>query len=282
MMKRWGMMKAMITINKKCTVHSVADFYIAMTAWANHDIPSEKVFQKFSGSHSFNRAFRIFNFEERMDQPEVFLFHTPGKKSCCPYPHKACWQDMHQETANKFMRLQAHLLYCVAVMVIDFIFETDCVSTISDDAAVRYRCAVCISAEIGGEGSFVSTPISSIACASNIHIGKNVFINGGCLFMARGGITIEDDAQIAANVEFISNNHDPYERMVLLYKPVLIRQGAWIGAGAAILPGVSVGRYAIVGAGSVVTKDVGDYEVVVGNPARLVKTLDAERFGGGK
>ena len=129
-----------------------------------------------------------------------------------------------------------------------------------------------------GEGSFVSTPISSIACAENIHIGKNVFINGGCLFMARGGITIEDNVQIAANAQLISNNHDPYERMVLLCKPVLIKQGAWIGAGATILPGVCVGKYAIVGAGSVVTKDVPDYGVVVGNPARLVKTLEAERF----
>lgn len=129
-----------------------------------------------------------------------------------------------------------------------------------------------------GENSFVSTPISSIACPSGVHIGKNVYINGGCLFMARGGITIEDDVQIAANVQLISNNHDPYERQILLCKPVLIRQGAWIGPGATILPGVCVGKYAIVGAGSVVTKDVPDYAVVVGNPAKVVKTLDPSKF----
>ena len=129
-----------------------------------------------------------------------------------------------------------------------------------------------------GEGSYVSTPISSIACASAIHIGKNVYINGGCLFMARGGITIEDDVQIAANAQLISNNHDPYERQILTCKPVLIRQGAWIGAGATILPGVCVGKYAIVGAASVVAKDVPDYAVVVGNPARVVKLLDSEKF----
>ena len=129
-----------------------------------------------------------------------------------------------------------------------------------------------------GEGSYVSTPISSIACPSGVRIGKNVYINGGCLFMARGGITIEDDVQIAANVQLVSNNHDPYERQILTCKPVLIRQGAWIGAGATILPGVCVGRHAIVGAGSVVTKDVPDYGVVVGNPAKLVKKLDPDRF----
>ena len=96
--------------------------------------------------------------------------------------------------------------------------------------------------------------------------------------MARRGITIEDDVQIAANVQLISNNHDPYERQILLCKPVLIRQGAWIGAGATILPGVCVGKYAIVGAGAVVTKDIPDYAVVVGNPAKIVKVLDSERF----
>lgn len=96
--------------------------------------------------------------------------------------------------------------------------------------------------------------------------------------MARGGITIEDDVQIAANVQMISNNHDPYERQILLCKPVLIRQGAWIGAGATILPGVSIGKYAIIGAGSVVTNDVPDFAVAVGNPAKVVKELDPERF----
>jgi hypothetical protein len=49
--------------------------------------------------------------------------------------------------------------------------------------------------------------------------------------MSAGGITIEDDVQIAANVQLISNNHDPYDRMVIICKPVLIKKKAWIGAG---------------------------------------------------
>lgn len=109
-------------------------------------------------------------------------------------------------------------------------------------------------------------------------MGDRVFINSNLLAMARGGITIENDVQIAANVQLLSNNHDPYDRQVLTCKPVLIREGAWIGAGATILPGVTVGRYAIVGAASVVTHDVGDYEVVVGSPAKCIRTLDADRF----
>ena len=65
---------------------------------------------------------------------------------------------------------------------------------------------------------------------------------------------------------------------MLLCKPIVIKQGAWIGAGASIMAGVTIGKYAIVGAASVVTHDVGDYDVVVGSPARIIKTLDAKKF----
>lgn len=128
-----------------------------------------------------------------------------------------------------------------------------------------------------GEGSTVSAPLQMV-CADRVTIGKNVFINTNLLAMARDGITIEDDVLIAANVSLISNNYDPYERQVLTCKPVVIKKGAWIGAGATVLPGVTVGEHAIVGAASVVIHDVPDYAVVVGNPARVVKTLDASKF----
>ena len=104
-----------------------------------------------------------------------------------------------------------------------------------------------------GQNSYVTTPING-ACVSTMKIGNGVFINSNLLAMARGGITI------------------------LTCKPVLIKEAAWIGAGATILPGVCVGRHAVVGAASVVTKDVPDYAVVVGNPARVIKYLDADRF----
>ena len=128
-----------------------------------------------------------------------------------------------------------------------------------------------------GEGAYVAAPIQG-ACLDRIKMGKNVMINSNLLAMARGGITIEDDVQIAANVQLLTNNHDPYERMVLPCKPILIKKGAWIGAGATILPGICIGEHAIVGAASVVTKDVPACAVVVGNPAKVVKMLEAERF----
>ncbi len=128
-----------------------------------------------------------------------------------------------------------------------------------------------------GSDSYVAAPLSG-ACVSSMKIGNRVFINSNLLAMARGGITIEDDVQIAANVQLLSNNHDVYDRQVLTCKPILIQEGAWIGAGATILPGVSIGKYAVVGAASVVTKDVPDYAIVVGNPAKVIKMLDPEKF----
>ena len=128
-----------------------------------------------------------------------------------------------------------------------------------------------------GEGSFLRAPLAGVAF-DKIRIGKNVFINSNLLTMARGGITIGDNVQIAANVQIITNNHDLYDRMILTCKPVVIEDGAWIGAGATIMPGVTIGKYAVVGSAAVVTHDVGDYEVVVGNPARVLKTLDPEKF----
>ena len=129
-----------------------------------------------------------------------------------------------------------------------------------------------------GEGSRITAPFNLVA-SEHLRIGRDVYIGGNMLGMCRGGIDIEDGVMIAVNVSLLSNNHDLYDREILTCKPVRRCKGAWIGAGASILPGVRVGRYAVVGAGSVVTKDVEDYQVVVGNPARPVKTLDGTRFG---
>ena len=128
-----------------------------------------------------------------------------------------------------------------------------------------------------GERSVLTSPLQGV-CFDRVKIGKNVYIGSNLLTMARGGITIEDGAWIAANVQLLTNNHDLYDRAILYCKPILIKEDAWIGAGATILPGVCVGKHAVVGAGSVVTKDVPDYAVVVGSPAKVVRMLDAEKY----
>ena len=128
-----------------------------------------------------------------------------------------------------------------------------------------------------GEGTIISNQLTVVA-PQNVKMGKNVYVMNGVLLMASGGILVEDYALIAAHAKIISNDHDPYFRPIITCQPVIIKEGAWIGAGAAIMKGVTVGKYAIVGANSVVTKDVPDYAVVVGVPAKVIKYLDPEKF----
>ena len=128
-----------------------------------------------------------------------------------------------------------------------------------------------------GKNSVVNNQLT-VVLPKNVTIGSGVTVMNGALMMAAGGITIEDKVMIAANVQLISNNHDPYDRDVLTCKPIRIKYGAWVGAGATILPGVTVGKYAIVGANSVVSKDIPDYGVAVGTPAKVIKYLDKEKF----
>lgn len=123
-----------------------------------------------------------------------------------------------------------------------------------------------------GEGSRIVAPMT-IVHGDKVRIGRDAIVMPNSLMMASGTITIEDNVQVAAYVKLISNNHDPYDRMVLTCRPVVLKRNCWIGAGAVILPGVTVGENSIVGAGSVVTKDVPDNTVVAGNPAKFVKQL---------
>jgi len=132
--------------------------------------------------------------------------------------------------------------------------------------------------EITGSQIDTSTTVFTpfhINLGTRTRIGKKVFINHACTFLDIGGITIEDEVQIGPNVNVITEGHplNPSERKKLIVKPVLIKQNAWIGAGAIILPDVTVGKNAVVAAGAVVNKDVPDNTVVGGVPAKMIKTI---------
>ncbi len=128
-----------------------------------------------------------------------------------------------------------------------------------------------------GENTVINPPIYTIL-ANKIKIGKNVVIMNGFQCMSAGGLTIEDNTMISLNCVIATNNHDMYDRAVITCKPVHIKKNVWIGVNVTILPGVTIGENAVVGAGAVVTKDVPDNAAVVGNPAKVIKYLDAEKF----
>ena len=112
----------------------------------------------------------------------------------------------------------------------------------------------------------------------NITIGKDVFINSGCHFQDQGGIEIGDGALIGHNVVLATINHDlnPKGNRKNHYAAIKIGAHVWIGSNATVLPGVTIGDYAVVAAGAVVTRDVPAMTVVGGVPARVLKTIQEE------
>lgn len=112
----------------------------------------------------------------------------------------------------------------------------------------------------------------------NIVFGKDVFVNSGCHFQDQGGITVGDGTLIGHNVVLATVNHDLYPKNNRKnhYASIRIGKHVWIGSNATILAGVTVGDWAVIAAGAVVTKDVPAYAVVGGVPAKIIRILTEE------
>jgi acetyltransferase-like isoleucine patch superfamily enzyme len=114
----------------------------------------------------------------------------------------------------------------------------------------------------------------SILGAENMVLGDNVTIDSFTHIWGQGGIRIGNRVMIASNTSITTLTHDHSKECMqktLLKKEIVIEDDVWIGAHCTILPGVTIGKGAVVGAGSVVTKNVEPYAIVVGAPARLLK-----------
>ena len=109
----------------------------------------------------------------------------------------------------------------------------------------------------------------------NIHLGKNIFINSGVMITDLGGVYIGNNVLIGPKVTIATVNHplNPQDRHHVDLKPFYIRQNAWIGTNAVIVPGITISENAVVAAGSVVTHNVPKDTMVAGVPSRITKPL---------
>jgi acetyltransferase-like isoleucine patch superfamily enzyme len=107
-------------------------------------------------------------------------------------------------------------------------------------------------------------------------IGSNVWIGPQCYFHSAGNITIDSNVGIGPNVKMITSYHEygkPIRNQPLIFKPILLEDGCDIGVGSIINPGVTIGKNTQIGSGSVVTRNIPDKVLAVGNPAKVVKNL---------
>ena len=117
------------------------------------------------------------------------------------------------------------------------------------------------------------------SCPQNIECGNGVTINPMCYFAAKGGIIIGDGVSISAGAKILSSSLKVEEGIVQkrhVHKMVILGNNVWIGAGAEVCPGVTIGDNSIVAAGAVVTKDMPQNSIIAGVPAKVIRTLQGE------
>ena len=132
-------------------------------------------------------------------------------------------------------------------------------------------------AEIGDD-CYIEPPLRANWGGKHVHFGKHVYANFNLTLVDDTHIYVGDHTMIAPNVTIATAAHPLFaeerEKGMQYNLPVKIGKRCWIGAGAIILPGVTVGDDTVIGAGSVVTKDIPSGVVAVGNPCRVIKTLE--------
>ena len=124
-----------------------------------------------------------------------------------------------------------------------------------------------------GEGAWVEAPLFC-DYGTQVCLGERAFVNAGCYFLDAAAITLGDDAQLGPGVQLLTSDHprDAAQRASGLESalPITIGARAWLGGGVIVLPGVRIGEDAIIGAGSVVTRDVAPGVTAAGNPCRVI------------
>jgi UDP-2-acetamido-3-amino-2,3-dideoxy-glucuronate N-acetyltransferase len=139
---------------------------------------------------------------------------------------------------------------------------------IGENTKVWQFCVILPQAQIGSNCNINC----NVLIENKVSIGDNVTIKSGV--QVWDGITIEDDVFIGPNTTFTNDNQPKSGNRDFKIEETTVKQGASIGANATILPGISIGSNSLVGAGSVVSKNIPDNEVWIGNPARFHRKIE--------
>lgn len=128
-----------------------------------------------------------------------------------------------------------------------------------------------------GDGAVIKNNVIFPDKKSLITIGKGTYINKNVIFTA-GEITLGNNCQIGHNTIFCSSYHEletDFKKLrPLLSRPIEVEDFVWIGCNVTVLPGIKIGRGAVIGAGAIVTKDIPENSLAVGNPARVIRTIN--------
>lgn len=128
-----------------------------------------------------------------------------------------------------------------------------------------------------GENCYIEPPFYANWGGAHCHFGNNVYCNFGCTFVDDTHIYVGDCTMIGPNVTVATAGHpilpELREQAYQYNAPVHIGKNCWIGAGAIILPGITIGDHSVIGAGSVVTKDIPANVVAAGNPCKILREI---------
>ena len=145
---------------------------------------------------------------------------------------------------------------------------SDCKAIVPESTNVWQFCVILPKAQIGENCNICSHCLIE----NDVKIGDNVTIKSGV--QVWDGITIEDNVQVGANVSFTNDRYPRAKNPNWVLEKTLLKRGASIGAGSTLLCGITIGENAMIGAGSVVTKDVPGGELWLGNPAKFVRKIE--------
>ena len=135
---------------------------------------------------------------------------------------------------------------------------------IGENTNIWQFCVVLKNAKIGSNCNINA----QVLIENDVVIGNNVTIKSGVFIW--DGITIEDNVFIGPNVTFTNDKKPRSKKYPEKFLTTLVQEGASIGANATILPGIKIGKFSMIGAGSVVLKDVPPFSIVAGNPAKII------------